>query len=94
MGAMQGEIRLEQLTKRFADVAAVDGIDIDMPAGEFFTMLGPSGCGKTTTLRMIAGFERPTSGRIVLDGVDVAQTPQHKRTRAASGSQRPSSSYS
>jgi spermidine/putrescine transport system ATP-binding protein len=79
MGAMQGEIRLEQLTKRFADVAAVDGIDIDMPAGEFFTMLGPSGCGKTTTLRMIAGFERPTSGRIVLDGVDVAQTPPHKR---------------
>ena len=76
---MQGEIRLEQLTKSFADVVAVDGIDIDMPAGEFFTMLGPSGCGKTTTLRMIAGFERPTSGKIVLDGVDVAQTPPHKR---------------
>ena len=78
---MQGEIRLEQLTKRFADdVVAVDGIDIDMPPGEFFTMVGPSGCGKTTTLRMIAGFERPTSGRILLDGVDVAGVPPHKRS--------------
>src|SRR4051812_6480701 len=76
---MRGEIRLEELTKRFGDVAAVDGIDLQMPAGEFFTMVGPSGCGKTTTLRMIAGFERPTSGRIVLDDVDVAQVPPHKR---------------
>ena len=76
---MQGEIRLEELTKRFGDVAAVDGIDLHMPPGEFFTMLGPSGCGKTTTLRMIAGFERPTSGSIVLDGADVAQVPPHKR---------------
>src|SRR5260221_14241791 len=50
-----------------------------MPPGEFFTMLGPSGCGKTTTLRVIAGFQRPTSGKIVLDGVDVAQVPPHKR---------------
>ena len=50
-----------------------------MPPGEFFTMVGPSGCGKTTTLRMIAGFERPTSGRILLDGEDVANTPPHKR---------------
>jgi spermidine/putrescine transport system ATP-binding protein len=76
---VQGEIRLEELTKRFEDVTAVDAIDVDMPPGEFFTLLGPSGCGKTTTLRMIAGFERPTSGRIVLDGVDVAQVPPHKR---------------
>ena len=76
---MPGEIQLEQLTKRFDDVVAVDGIDLDMPPGEFFTLLGPSGCGKTTTLRMIAGFERPTSGRIVLDGTDVAQVPPHKR---------------
>ena len=58
---VQGEIRLEELTKQFADVVAVDGIDLHMPPGEFFTMLGPSGCGKTTTLRMIAGFERPLS---------------------------------
>ena len=76
---MQGEIHLEQLTKTFGDVVAVDGIDLNMPGGEFFTMVGPSGCGKTTTLRMIAGFERPTSGRIVLDDVDVAQVPPHKR---------------
>ncbi len=77
---MQGEVRLEELTKAFGDVVAVDGIDLHMPPGEFFTLLGPSGCGKTTTLRMIAGFERPTSGRIMLDGTDVAQVPPHKRS--------------
>ena len=76
---MQGEIRLEQLVKSFGEVVAVDGIDVDMPEGEFFTIVGPSGCGKTTTLRMIAGFERPTSGRILLDGSDVAQVPPHRR---------------
>jgi spermidine/putrescine transport system ATP-binding protein len=76
---VQGEIRLEELVKSFGDVNAVDGIDVHMPPGEFFTMVGPSGCGKTTTLRMIAGFERPTSGRILLDGEDVAQTPPHRR---------------
>jgi spermidine/putrescine transport system ATP-binding protein len=76
---MRGEVQLEQLTKLFGEVTAVDGVDLEMPAGEFFTMVGPSGCGKTTTLRMIAGFERPTSGRIVLDGVDVAQVPPHRR---------------
>src|SRR4249920_3260374 len=77
---MEGEVRLETLTKSFGEVVAVDGIDLDMPPGEFFTMVGPSGCGKTTTLRMIAGFERPTSGRIMLDGTDVAQVPPHKRS--------------
>src|SRR6476646_3779296 len=77
---MQGEIRLEELVKSFGpDVVAVDGIDLNMPPGEFFTMVGPSGCGKTTTLRMIAGFERPTSGRIMLDGEDVAGVPPHRR---------------
>ena len=50
-----------------------------MPSGEFFSMLGPSGCGKTTTLRMIAGFEQPTEGKILLDGADMAYTPPHKR---------------
>ena len=74
-----GEVRLEELPKDFGDVTAVESIDLHMPPGEFFTMVGPSGCGKTTTLRMIAGFERPTSGRILLDGADVAQTPPHKR---------------
>ncbi len=76
---MEGEIRLETLTKRFGDFTAVDEIDLHMPPGEFFTMVGPSGCGKTTTLRMIAGLERPTSGRILLDGVDMVQTPPHRR---------------
>ena len=74
-----GQVRLEGLVKRFGDVVAVDGIDLDIPAGEFFSLLGPSGCGKTTTLRLIAGFERPTEGRILLDGVDMANTPPHKR---------------
>jgi spermidine/putrescine transport system ATP-binding protein len=74
-----GDIRLEGLTKRYGDVVAVDGIDLHVPAGEFFTMLGPSGCGKTTTLRMVAGFERPDAGAIRLDGVDMSQTPPHKR---------------
>jgi spermidine/putrescine transport system ATP-binding protein len=76
---MQGEIRLEELRKEFDGAVAVDGIDLYMPPGEFFTLLGPSGCGKTTTLRMIAGFERPTSGHILLDGSDVANVPPHKR---------------
>ena len=57
----------------------MDGIDLHVPSGEFFSLLGPSGCGKTTTLRMIAGFEQPTSGQILLDGSDVAYTPPHHR---------------
>src|SRR4051812_14507467 len=76
---MAGEVTLVELVKRFGDVTAVDGINLEMPAGEFFSMLGPSGCGKTTTLRMIAGFEQPTSGQILLDGDDMAYTPPHKR---------------
>jgi spermidine/putrescine transport system ATP-binding protein len=74
-----GEIQLVGLVKRFGDVTAVDGIDLDVPGGEFFSLLGPSGCGKTTTLRLIAGFEQPTEGRILLDGVDMARTPPHRR---------------
>src|SRR6476619_1076103 len=76
---MAGEVTLVDLVKRFGDVAAVDGLNLEMPSGEFFSMLGPSGCGKTTTLRMIAGFEQPTDGRILLDGTDMAYTPPHKR---------------
>jgi putative spermidine/putrescine transport system ATP-binding protein len=64
-------VRLEGLEKRFGDVAAVDGIDLEIADGEFFSMLGPSGSGKTTTLRMIAGFELPTAGRVLLHGQDV-----------------------
>ena len=75
----RGEIELDKLRKEFAEVTAVDGIDLQVPAGEFFSLLGPSGCGKTTTLRMIAGFEQPTSGQILLDGTDVAYTPPHQR---------------
>jgi spermidine/putrescine transport system ATP-binding protein len=74
-----GHVRLAELTKHFGDVAAVDGIGFDIEPGEFFSLLGPSGCGKTTTLRLVAGFERPTSGRIEIDGVDMAQTPPHLR---------------
>jgi spermidine/putrescine transport system ATP-binding protein len=76
---MPGEVSLVDLVKRFSEVTAVAGINVDMPSGEFFSMLGPSGCGKTTTLRMIAGFEQPTEGKILLDGHDMAFTPPHKR---------------
>jgi spermidine/putrescine transport system ATP-binding protein len=74
-----GDIRLVGLVKRYHDVVAVDGIDLHITPGEFFTMLGPSGCGKTTTLRLIAGFERPDDGKILLDGTDMSHTPPHKR---------------
>jgi spermidine/putrescine transport system ATP-binding protein len=74
-----GEVQLVALTKRFDDVEAVAGIDLHIPSGEFFSILGPSGCGKTTTLRLVAGFEEPTSGAILLDGEDVARRPPHKR---------------
>jgi len=74
-----GEVVLVDLVKRFGDVTAVAGINLHMPPGEFFSLLGPSRCGKTTTLRMIAGFERPDEGQILLDGVDMAETPPHKR---------------
>jgi spermidine/putrescine transport system ATP-binding protein len=76
---MPGEVSLVDLVKKFGEVSAVAGINVDMPSGEFFSMLGPSGCGKTTTLRMIAGFEQPTQGKILLDGSDMAFTPPHKR---------------
>nr|WP_232004899.1 ABC transporter ATP-binding protein [Mycobacterium sp. ACS1612] len=67
------------MAKSFDGVPAVTGIDLDIPGGQFYSLLGPSGCGKTTTLRMIAGFEKPDSGRIELDGRDVANDPPHKR---------------
>jgi len=73
-----GHIQLVALTKRFTEVA-VDSIDLTVDSGEFFSLLGPSGCGKTTTLRLIAGFEQPTSGRILLDGTDMSGVPPHKR---------------
>jgi len=69
-GAEAPSVRLERVTKRFGDFAAVREMDLDIPRGQFFTMLGPSGCGKTTTLRMVAGFEEPTEGSVYLDGDD------------------------
>ncbi len=72
-------LQLADLGRRFGDVVAVDGVSLEVAAGEFLTLLGPSGCGKTTTLRMIAGFETPTSGRIVLDGRDVTSLPPQGR---------------
>jgi spermidine/putrescine transport system ATP-binding protein len=74
-----GEIVVESCTKRFGDVTAVDDVTLTIPGGEFFSMLGPSGCGKTTTLRMIAGFETPDAGRILLQGGDVTYVPPAKR---------------
>lgn len=72
-------IEIDHVTKRFDDYVAVADADFSIASGEFFSMLGPSGCGKTTTLRMIAGFETPTSGAIRLEGVDVSRVPPHKR---------------
>ena len=72
-------VQLEGVTKRFGDFPAVRALSLDITAGEFFTLLGPSGCGKTTTLRMVAGFEEPTEGRIRIDGVDVEGVPPFKR---------------
>jgi spermidine/putrescine transport system ATP-binding protein len=70
---------IRNVTRRFGDFAAVDDVSFAVAAGEFFTLLGPSGCGKTTLLRMIAGFDLPDSGSILLDGVDLKDTPPEKR---------------
>jgi spermidine/putrescine transport system ATP-binding protein len=78
-GQGKGQVSLVSLTKHFGPVAAVDSIDLDIPSGGFFSLLGPSGCGKTTTLRLIAGFEQPSSGQVLLDGRDMAGTPPSKR---------------
>jgi len=73
------DVRLVEVVKQFGDVAAVDHISLEVQDGEFFSLLGPSGCGKTTTLRMIGGFEEPTSGLIELQGQDVTWLPPYKR---------------
>ena len=77
--ATGGHIVLERVTKAFGDVTAVDDVTLAIGQGEFFSLLGPSGCGKTTTLRMIAGFEEPTQGRLLLEGRDVTHVPAAKR---------------
>ena len=72
-------LRIEGVSKRFGAVTAVDALTLDIGRGEFFALLGPSGCGKTTLLRMLAGFETPDAGRILLDGEDIAQMLPHRR---------------
>lgn len=72
-------VELRDIVKRFGDVVAVDHVSAQIRDGEFFSMLGPSGCGKTTTLRLIAGFEFPSSGEILLHGASIGATPPHRR---------------
>src|SRR6202521_2830538 len=72
-------LRIEAVVKKFGSFSAVDRLSLDIRAGEFFALLGPSGCGKTTLLRMLAGFETPDQGRILLDGQDIAQILPHQR---------------
>ncbi len=72
-------VELRNVSKRFGEVLAVDELSLELPGGEFFTLLGPSGCGKTTTLRMIAGFEQPNGGEIRIEGEDVAGLPPYRR---------------
>src|SRR6185503_6461971 len=72
-------VRFEAVGKRFGNFVAVERLSLDIYKGEFFALLGPSGCGKTTLLRMLAGFEQPSEGRILLDGVDIAGLPPHRR---------------
>jgi putrescine transport system ATP-binding protein len=77
--ASRALVRFEAVSKRFSGFAAVDRLSLDIFEGEFFALLGPSGCGKTTLLRMLAGFETPDQGRILLDGEDISGVPPHRR---------------
>ena len=72
-------IEIKNVTKKFGDFTAIDNLSLDIYKNEFFSLLGPSGCGKTTLLRMLAGFEKPTEGTILLDGEDISQVPPHLR---------------
>ncbi|MGH6768001.1 MAG: ABC transporter ATP-binding protein [Xanthobacteraceae bacterium] len=72
-------VRIDAVSKRFGGVSAVEKLSLDIFPGEFFALLGPSGCGKTTLLRMLAGFETPSEGRILLDGEDISGVPPHRR---------------
>src|SRR5262245_24677203 len=76
---MAPALELAQLVKRFGAITAVDRIDLAVPSGELVALLGPSGCGKTTTLRIVAGFERPDAGRVRIQGVDVTAAPPYRR---------------
>ncbi len=78
-GGKPALVRFERMSKCFGDVTAVDALTLDIAQGEFFALLGPSGCGKTTLLRLLAGFEQPSDGRILLDGEDIGGVPPHRR---------------
>ena len=75
----RGSVELINVTKKYGDVLAVNGINLQIKAGEFLSLLGPSGCGKTTTLRMLAGFEQPDEGFIRINGLEVQGVPPYKR---------------
>ena len=75
----KGSVQLVEVVKRFGDFTAVDRLNLDVRPGEFLSLLGPSGCGKTTTLRMLAGFEEPSSGEIIISGQAVQGVPPYKR---------------
>src|SRR5437762_9424588 len=77
--AAQPIVTFDNVTKRFGEFAAVDSLTLEIFAREFFALLGPSGCGKTTLLRLLAGFESPDGGRVVLDGADLAGVPPYRR---------------
>jgi putrescine transport system ATP-binding protein len=77
--AIEPLVRFVAVTRRFGAVAAVDALSLDIYRNEFFALLGPSGCGQTTLLRLLAGFERPDAGRVLLDGADLAATPPYRR---------------
>ena len=79
MSAPRTLLSIDRVTKRFGRASAVDAVSLDIRENEFFALLGPSGCGKTTLLRLLAGFETPDEGRILLDGVDIAPTPPNRR---------------
>ena len=79
MAAAETIVSIDRVEKRFGAVRAVEEVSLDIRRGEFVSLLGPSGCGKSTILRMIAGFEDPTSGRIIIDGVDVVRVPPNLR---------------
>jgi osmoprotectant transport system ATP-binding protein len=79
MAEPAGSVVLDRVTKRFGGVTAVEQVTLEVEPGEFFSLLGPSGCGKTTSLRMIAGFERPDDGRVRVGGTDVTDVPPHRR---------------
>ena len=72
-------IQINNISKHFADVKAVDDVSFEIKEGEFFSLLGPSGCGKTTLLRLLAGFEYPTSGNLLIDGIDITELSPDKR---------------